>query len=44
LEFFEEVYERNDDGKPVDVLYLDFARHLTSTSRKDCQKVANRWG
>ena len=26
LEFFEEVYERIDEGKPVDVIYLDFAK------------------
>src|SRR6218665_2529898 len=26
LELFEEVYERIDEGKPVDVIYLDFAK------------------
>src|SRR6218665_2634547 len=26
LEFFEEAYERIDDGKAVDVIYLDFAK------------------
>ena len=27
LESFEEIYERIDEGKPVDVIYLDFLRH-----------------
>ena len=26
LEFFEEVYERIDEGKPVYVIYLDFSK------------------
>ena len=26
LEFFEKVYEMIDEGKPVDVIYLDFAK------------------
>jgi len=34
LEYFEEVYERIDEGKPVDVIYLDFA--------KACDKVPHK--
>ena len=26
LEFFEEVCERIDEGKPLDVIYLDFTK------------------
>ena len=34
LEFFEEVYERKDEGKPVDVIYLDFAKAFDKVPHK----------
>ena len=38
LEFFEEVYERMDEGKPVDVVYLDFAKAFDKVLIKDWPK------
>src|SRR6218665_3610474 len=34
LEFFEEVYEKIDKGKPVDVIYLNFAKAFDKVPHK----------
>ena len=34
LEFFEEVFEKIDEGKPVDVIYLDFAKAFDKVPHK----------
>ena len=34
LEFFEEVYKRIDDGNPVYVIYLDFAKAFDKVPHK----------
>src|SRR6218665_1083993 len=38
LEFFEEVYERLDEGKPVDIIYLDFAKAFDKVPHKRLAK------
>src|SRR6218665_2362688 len=38
LEFFEEVYERIDEGKPVDVIYLEFAKVFDKVPHKRLAK------
>src|SRR6218665_4093577 len=40
LEFLEEVYEKLDEGRAVDVIYLDFAKALTRFPNTDWVK---RW-
>ena len=46
LEFFEEVYERIhvDEGKPVDVIYLDFAKAFDKVPHKRLAKKLQAWG
>ena len=46
LEFFEEVYERIDEGKPVDVIYLDFAKAFDKVGLPDrrlAKKIKSMW-
>src|SRR6218665_1520442 len=38
IDFFEEVYERIDEGKPVDVIYLDFAKAFDKVPHKRLAK------
>src|SRR6218665_3866993 len=38
LEFFEEVYDRIDEGKPVDIIYLDFAKAFDKVPHKRLAK------
>jgi len=38
LEFFEEVYERIDEGNPVDVIYIDFAKAFDKVPHKRLAK------
>src|ERR1043165_5737992 len=44
LEFFEEVYERIDEGKPVDVIYLDFAKAFDKVPHKDWPRSCKHAG
>ena len=44
LGFFEEVYERIDEGKPVDVIYLDFAKAFDKVPHKRLAKKLQGWG
>ena len=44
LEFFEEVYERIDEGKPVDVIYLDFAKAFDKVPHKRLAKKLQACG
>ena len=43
LEFFE-VYEKIDEGKPVDVIYLDFAKAFDKVPhKKTSQNITSMW-
>src|SRR6218665_1050143 len=44
LEFFEEVYERIDEGKPVDVVYLDSAKAFDKVPHKRLAKKLQACG
>jgi len=44
LEFFEEVYEMIDEGKPVDVIYLDFAKAFDKVPHKRLAKKLQACG
>src|SRR6218665_1329829 len=44
LEIFGEVYERIDEGKPVDVLYLDFAKAFDKVPHKRLAKKLQACG
>src|SRR6218665_2030398 len=44
LEFFDEVYERIDEGKPVDVIYLDFAKAFDKVPHKRLAKKLQACG
>src|SRR6218665_3513513 len=44
LEFFEEVYEMMDEGKPVDVIYLDFAKAFDKVPHKRLAKKLQACG
>src|SRR6218665_2290217 len=44
LEFFEEVYERIDEGNPVDVVYLDFAKAFDKVPHKRLAKKLQACG
>src|SRR6218665_2164632 len=44
LEFFEEVYERIDEGKLVDVVYLDFAKAFDKVPHKRLAKKLQACG
>jgi len=43
LEFFEEVYKRIDDGNPVYVIYLDFAKAFDKVPHKRLAKNSSIW-
>src|SRR6218665_3674293 len=44
LECFEEVYERIDEGKPVDVIYLDFTKAFIKVPHKRLAKTLKACG
>jgi len=44
LEFFEEVYDKIDQGKPVDVIYLDFAKAFDKVPHKRLAKKLQACG
>jgi hypothetical protein len=44
LEFFEEVFEKIDEGKPVDVIYLDFAKAFDKVPHKRLAKKLQACG
>src|SRR6218665_2486396 len=44
LEFFEEVYEMIDEGKPVDVIYLDFAKAFDKVPHKSLARKLQACG
>jgi len=44
LEFFEEVYEKIVEGKPVDVIYLDFAKAFDKVPHKRLAKKLQACG
>src|SRR6218665_1095520 len=44
LDFFEEVYERIDEGKVVDVIYLDFAKAFDKVPHKRLAKKLQACG